>query len=109
MDLLAMIDGCKRDDSAAWEAFLAWFSRVSKRVLAGFPTLHLLETEEVADEARLKVFAEIRAGRFHATYPGEVVNFVRVVVRREALALLRSRTVHREPSRALPEKNVPPA
>jgi DNA-directed RNA polymerase specialized sigma24 family protein len=109
MDLLAMIDGCKRDESASWEAFLPWFSRVSRHVLAGFPKLHLLEREEVADEARRKVWAEIRAGRFQATYPGEVVNFVRVVVRREALDLLRSRNVHRELSPALPEQNVLPA
>src|SRR5262245_40317551 len=109
MDLLAMIDGCQRDESASWEAFLPWFSRVSRHVLAGFPTLHLREREKVADETRRKVFAEIRAGRFQATYPGEVVNFIRLVVRTEARDLLRSRKVHRELSPALPEKNVPPA
>ena len=82
---------------------------VFKHVLAGFPTFHLLEREEVADEARLKVFAEIRADRFQATYPSEVVNFVRVVVRREALDLLRSRKVHRELSPSLPEQTISPA
>jgi DNA-directed RNA polymerase specialized sigma24 family protein len=91
MDLLVMMEGCRQGDTRAWEAFLAWFSALSGRVLAGFPNLHPLEREEAADEARLKLVAEIQAHRLKADYPGEVVNFARLVVKRQALDLFRTR------------------
>jgi hypothetical protein len=91
MDLLAMVEGCRRGDTRSWETFLTWFSELSGRVLAGFPNLHPLEREEAADEARLKLVAEIQAHRLKADYPGEVVNFARLVVKRQALDLFRTR------------------
>jgi DNA-directed RNA polymerase specialized sigma24 family protein len=91
MDLLAMMEGCRQGDTQAWEAFLTWFSALSGRVLAGFPNLHPLEREEAADEARLKLVAEIQAHRLKADYPGEIVNFARLVVKRQALDLFRAR------------------
>jgi hypothetical protein len=91
MDLLVMVEGCRQGDPASWEAFLIWFSALSGRVLAGFPNLHPLEREEAAAEARLKLVAEIQAHRLKADYPGEVVNFARLVVKRQALDLLRTR------------------
>jgi DNA-directed RNA polymerase specialized sigma24 family protein len=86
-----MVEGCRHDDGASWEAFVAWFSALSGRVLAGFPNLHPLEREEAAGEARVKLVAEIQGHRLKADYPGEVVNFARLIVKREALDLLRTR------------------
>jgi hypothetical protein len=91
MDLLVMVEGCRRGETQSWEAFLTWFSALSGRVLAGFPNLHPLEREEAADEARLKLVAEIQAHRLKADYPGEVVNFARLIVKRQALDVFRTR------------------
>ncbi|MGH7334357.1 MAG: hypothetical protein ACREKS_16765 [Candidatus Rokuibacteriota bacterium] len=91
MDLLVMVEGCRRGDTQSWEAFLTWFSALSGRVLAGFPNLHPLEREQAADEARLKLVAEIQTHRLKADYPGEVANFARLVVKRQALDLFRTR------------------
>src|SRR5262245_57831415 len=91
MDLLEMVEGCKRGETAAWETFLSWFSTVSRRILAGFPSLQPLEREQAVEEARVRLVAELQAGRLQPNYPGEVVNFVRVTVRRLALDCLRSR------------------
>lgn len=91
MDLLVILEGCRQGDTRSWEAFLTWFSALSSRVLAGFPNLHPLEREEAADEARLKLVAEIQAHRLKADYPGEVVNFARLVVKRQALDVFRAR------------------
>jgi len=106
MDLLEMLEGCRTGHEAAWEAFVGWFSMVSTRVLAGFPNLHPIEREEAAAHARFKIVGEIRNGRLKATYPGELVNFVRVVVKREAIDRGRGRGPHEGISADLPDRSL---
>jgi hypothetical protein len=85
-----MLEGCMRDDPQSWVSFLSWFSRLSGRVLGGFPNLHPLEREETVAESRLKLVAEIQAHRLKPNYPGELVNYARLLVKREAIDRLRA-------------------
>jgi DNA-directed RNA polymerase specialized sigma24 family protein len=104
-----MVEGCRQGDPASWEAFVTWFSAVSGRVLAGFPNLHPLEREEAAGEARLKLVAEIQAHRLKANYPGEVVNFARLIVKRQALDLLRARRARADRAAQIASAEVSPS
>lgn len=90
-DILAVLEGCRRGEQAAWGSLQQWFSRVSTSALSPFCSLGQADRDEAAETAFGKIMTEIQASRVKAAHPGEFVNFVRITVRRCALDIIRQR------------------
>jgi RNA polymerase sigma factor (sigma-70 family) len=81
---------CRRGDASAWSAFLPPFQEIGRRVLRSF-RLSAADTQDVLSDALTSLYGGGLA-RFRGQTPGELVSFLRAVVRNQAIDLVKSRS-----------------
>jgi RNA polymerase sigma factor (sigma-70 family) len=89
-DLLDLVVRCRGGDAAAWSAFLAPFETLGRRALRSF-RLSAAETEDILSEALTSLYGG-GLRQFRGGTMGELVAFLRTVVRNQAIDLLKTRS-----------------
>lgn len=90
MDLIALVARCCRGEEAAWASFLSRFEEIGRRTLRTF-RLSEADCQDVLADALTSLY---RGGlrNFRGQTPGELVSFVRQVVRNEAIDLIKTQS-----------------
>jgi RNA polymerase sigma factor (sigma-70 family) len=90
VDLIALVARCCRGEEAAWVTFLPTFQEIGRRALRSF-RLSEADTEDLVANALTSLY---RGGlqKFRGQSEGQLVSFVRQIVRNEAIDLVNARS-----------------
>jgi RNA polymerase sigma factor (sigma-70 family) len=81
---------CRRGDATAWSAFLPAFEEIGRRVLRSF-RLSAADSQDVLADALTSLYGGGLA-RFRGETMGELVAFLRAIIRNQAIDLVKSRS-----------------
>jgi RNA polymerase sigma factor (sigma-70 family) len=87
MDLLSLVPACCQNDPQAWELFFPSLSEISQRTLRTF-RFSEADQEDILSQSLIKL---INGGllRFHGKTMGELVSYLKQIIRNEALTYLK--------------------